>query len=233
MKKYFLVIDTSSEKGLCAITDQQKTVVFKKYINAKSSHSEHLFVSIQKALSDMKIDFSEITKIIYTAGPGSFTGLRIVYSAVKGFVMATGVESHGVSTLKALIYNIKDEPGYKGVLIKGSANDVYSLIIDHRGKEILPENCYDITQILDISKKICDAGNEITFIGSGALYYRDLLFGQQETSKKVHIPTGIVPEGKDEHTVTAEGMLSLLEQKSIDDINYLKASYAEIKAMQK
>jgi len=209
MKKYFLIIDTSSEKGLCAIADQQKTVVFKKYINAKSSHSEHLFVSIQKALSDMKIDFSEIAKVIYTAGPGSFTGLRIAYSAVKGFVMATGVESHGVSTLKALMYNIKDEPGYKGVLIKGSANDVYALIVDEKGKQVLEEGCYDISHIMDVEKNILKSGKAVKFIGSG---------------------TGTESEL---NTVTPEGMLSLLEQKSIDDINYLKASYAEIKAMQK
>ncbi|MCX6112884.1 MAG: tRNA (adenosine(37)-N6)-threonylcarbamoyltransferase complex dimerization subunit type 1 TsaB, partial [Proteobacteria bacterium] len=144
MKKYFLVIDTSSTLGLCSVADNFN-VISEKYINAKSSHSEHLFINIQKVLSESKINFSEIDTVVYTAGPGSFTGLRIAYSAVKGFTVATGVKSHGVSTLKALMYNIREYSGYRVVLIKGSANDVYALIEDDQGDIILNEGCCDIS----------------------------------------------------------------------------------------
>ena len=60
MKRYFLVIDTSSPLGLCAVaetgTGESKkkdfNVISEKYINAQSSHSEHLFINIQKLLRD-------------------------------------------------------------------------------------------------------------------------------------------------------------------------------------
>ena len=238
MKKYFLTIDTSSKLGLCAIAEQNASagkvedlsVVSEKYINAESSHSEHLFINIQKVLADSKIDFSAIDTVVYTAGPGSFTGLRIAYSAVKGFTMGTCVKSHGVSTLRALMYNIKGYSGCKVVMIRDNAKnisrDVYALIEDDGGNVILKEGCYDIDVILDINKKNHDLGKNTTAIGSGALSFKEL--------ENVHIPESNVKEqSKDPHIVHPLGMLSLLEQKSIYDINYLKPSYAELKAMKK
>ncbi|MCX6112693.1 MAG: hypothetical protein NTY22_05345, partial [Proteobacteria bacterium] len=75
---------------------------------------------------------------------------------------------------------------------------------------------------------------KITIIGSGALFYKDLLTQETETIKSVHIPESNLEEhNKDPHIVHPLGMLSLLEQKNIDDINYLKPSYAELKAIQK
>ncbi|MEI6092624.1 MAG: tRNA (adenosine(37)-N6)-threonylcarbamoyltransferase complex dimerization subunit type 1 TsaB [bacterium] len=222
MKKYLLILDTSSVTGLCAIAEKDsRKIISSKYINAKSSHSEHLFLSIEETLSENKLDFSNIDTVVYTAGPGSFTGLRIAYSAVKGFTMATGVKSHGVSTLKALIHNIKIFDGYKAVLVKGSANDVYVLIEDENCNVLIKEDCYEMDKILSMIKKICSLGKRITCIGSGALFYKDLLINESED---ISIPTEEAI-----NLVSPEGMLSLLEQKSIDDINYLKASYAEIK----
>ena len=249
MKKNFLVIDTSSTLGLCAVvendvskaTQDRFSVISEKYINAESSHSEHLFINIQKALSEARITFSQIDTVVYTAGPGSFTGLRIGYSAVKGFTAATVVKSHGVSTLKALMYNIREYVGYRVVLIKGSSSEVYALITDNYGNIVLNEGCYDIGVILEINRKNYMLGNKIIAIGSGALFYKDLLTYEIEAVENVQIPissfedqdTGMPTYNKDPHIVHPLGMLSLLEQNSIDDINYLKPSYAEIKAMQK
>ena len=253
MKKYFLVIDTSSTLGLCAIAEKDNvegknggfSVISEKYINAESSHSEHLFINIQKVLSEAKIDFSQIDTVVYTAGPGSFTGLRIAYSAVKGFTTATAVKSHGVSTLKSLMYNIRNYQGYKVVMIKENAKnlskDVYAFIEDDHGNVILNEGCYDVGVILEMNKRHCALGNKITVVGSGALAFKDLLIHEESVAKKVFIPesnldghsAGISGHDKDPHVVHPLGMLSLLEQKSIDDINYLKPSYAELKAMQK
>ena len=65
-------------------------------------------MGIQDALSSMNITFADLSSVIYCAGPGSFTGLRISYSAVQGFMLAQGIKSVGVSTLRAMIYNLKD-----------------------------------------------------------------------------------------------------------------------------
>ena len=137
-----LLIDTSSKLGLCAIVEQNN-VLFERYVEADSSHSEHLFLGIKTALLETGIEFKDLASVIYCAGPGSFTGLRIAYSAVKGFELATGLKSYGVSTLFALIHNLKNsDSDYKVASIAGSSNTVFALVQDKFGNTVLEEASY-------------------------------------------------------------------------------------------
>jgi tRNA threonylcarbamoyladenosine biosynthesis protein TsaB len=196
MIEYVLVIDTSSMTGLCALAQKDGSswkVLTEQYVDAESSHSEILFMSIQEVLDKNKIKFSDLSKVVYCAGPGSFTGLRISYSAVKAFVLAQGIRAVGVSTLRALMYNLKDAPEkHRAVTIKGSGADIFAFIEDKDHKVVLAEGSYDKTHVQEL---INGFGNDVAHIEQGK--------------------------------VTAMGMLSLLEDHTIDGINYLKASYAE------
>jgi len=209
MKDLILVIDTSSMTGLCAIADSSRKILAKKYVNAKSSHSEMMFVAVQDVLKQVGADIKDVGTIVYTAGPGSFTGLRIAYSAVKGFAMALNVKTHGVSTLKALLYNIKDESTYKCSLIQGTVGEVYAFMDG--------EANYPVQDVVDKLKKM---KTKVTCVGSGALLYKEQLLS---------LGNVIVPEDEASHIVAPEGVLSLLDKENIDGINYLKASYAERK----
>jgi tRNA threonylcarbamoyladenosine biosynthesis protein TsaB len=220
MNERVLLIDTSSMLGLCAVAQKKSSggwdILFEQYINAESSHSEHLFMGIQDALSSVNIKFADLSSVIYCAGPGSFTGLRISYSAVKGFMLAQGIKSAGVSTLRAMIYNLKDSASkYRAALIKGSGTEVFAFAVAKNGEILLEEGSYDIAHVLGTFKSVDD---KITCIGSGARYYTNDL----ETIGTVTIPANI-----EQDRVTPLGMLSLLEDSAIDGINYLKASYAE------
>jgi len=223
MSERLLLIDTSSMIGLCAIAQKKSSggfeILSEQYINAESSHSEHLFMSIQDALSKKRLGFSDLDAVVYCAGPGSFTGLRISYSAVKAFVLAQGIKAFGVSTLKAMLYNLKDAPAkYRAALIKGSSRDVFALIEDDKGKVILNEGSYDIDHVLKVFTTM--TGDTIACVGSGARSYAEEL----KTIKGLNIPVD-----HDLDKATPLGMLSLLEDSAIDGINYLKASYAEVR----
>lgn len=221
MNERVLLIDTSSMLGLCAVAQKKSSggwgILFEQYINAESSHSEHLFMGIQNALSKTDLKFTDLKSVIYCAGPGSFTGLRISYSAVKGFTLAQDTKSVGVSTLRAMIYNLKDTPSkYRAALIKGSGTEVFAFVTTKDGNDLLEEGSYDIAQVLKVFGKV--GSDKITCIGSGARSYADEL----KAIKAVNIPTDTEMD-----KVTPLGMLSLLEDNAIDGINYLKASYAE------
>jgi len=168
MSEYALVIDTSSMTGLCALA--QKTangwdVLTEQYVDAESSHSEILFMSIQEVLNRNKIKFSGLSTVVYCAGPGSFTGLRISYSSVKAFVLAQGVKAVGVSTLRALMYNLKDaKEKYRAVTIKGSGADIFAFIEDKDHKVVLAEGSYDKTHVQEV---ISGLGNDVIHVEQG------------------------------------------------------------------
>ncbi len=70
------------------------------------SHAEHL-VPMAVAVTDRAgLRFNEIGVVAVSAGPGSYTGLRIGVSVAKGFAMAHGASLVGVPTLEAYAHSV-------------------------------------------------------------------------------------------------------------------------------
>jgi tRNA threonylcarbamoyladenosine biosynthesis protein TsaB len=65
-------------------------------------HAEHLMPMIDALMGAAGTAFSDIDRFATTIGPGSFTGLRVGVSAIRGFALATGRPAVGVGSLEAL-----------------------------------------------------------------------------------------------------------------------------------
>lgn len=79
-----LLIDVST--NLCSVLLKRKTNAIGRFSSGRGIHSEDLFTHIQSVLTEADISAQDVSEIFLTAGPGSYTGLRIGASAVKGFV---------------------------------------------------------------------------------------------------------------------------------------------------
>lgn len=100
-----LAIETSDALcGACVYFDNKK--FFSSKILLKHSHSEKLFELINAALENAEIKINEIKSIAVSAGPGSFTGLRIGMSAAKGIAQPLNIPIIPVQTFKALALQI-------------------------------------------------------------------------------------------------------------------------------
>jgi len=100
-----LAIDTSTMLGGVAVMDDQLGLVAEVRLNVKSTYSERLMTSIDYALQQSGYKVSDMDCFAVAIGPGSFTGLRIGLSTVKGFSYATGKPIVSVPTLEALAHN--------------------------------------------------------------------------------------------------------------------------------
>ncbi|MCR5506883.1 MAG: tRNA (adenosine(37)-N6)-threonylcarbamoyltransferase complex dimerization subunit type 1 TsaB [bacterium] len=74
--------------------------------------SEKIFPLISEALGKNKI--SDLDFIVCLSGPGSFTGIRLGLSVVKGFNIAVGVPVITLNNFTALLYSVMDEVEKKG-----------------------------------------------------------------------------------------------------------------------
>lgn len=100
-----LAIETSNNIcGACVYFNDEK--YFSSKIILKHSHSEKLFEAIESVLNHASISKNELKAIAVSAGPGSFTGLRIGMSAAKGMAQALSVPIISVPTFEALALQI-------------------------------------------------------------------------------------------------------------------------------
>ena len=105
--KPILSIETSGNLcGACVYISDQK--YFEASINLKNSHSEKLFEQIDFVVKSSGIKLKDFKCVAVSAGPGSFTGLRIGMSAAKGLASGSGLPIVPVPTFEALAFQISN-----------------------------------------------------------------------------------------------------------------------------
>ena len=98
-----LGIDTSSKSCSCALVGDGR-LLGEFYLNTGLTHSSVLSDMVSSLFSQSGVSYKDLCDIVITQGPGSYTGLRIGMSFVKGMAMGLKVPCTTVSTLAALAY---------------------------------------------------------------------------------------------------------------------------------
>ena len=94
--------------------------VFEKRIQQRGTHSEQLFLFIDQLQEEHGFKIADLNKVLVSEGPGSYTGLRISASAVKGLLFQSQVPLFGANTLASFaMQGLHEEP---------SATTIHSII---------------------------------------------------------------------------------------------------------
>ena len=96
-----LAVETSTLSGGSALLDGER-VVGEYTLDVRVTHSERLMAAIDQLLSDAGWTARDLDGIAVTVGPGSFTGLRVGLSTVKGLALALAIPVAAVPTLDAM-----------------------------------------------------------------------------------------------------------------------------------
>src|ERR1041384_3228184 len=96
-----LAVETSSLAGGVALLDGPRLVA-EYLLDVSVTHSERLMSAVDRVLADARWTPRELTGLAVAVGPGSFTGLRIAVSTVKGLALALGLPIAAVPTLDAM-----------------------------------------------------------------------------------------------------------------------------------
>ena len=99
-----LAIDTTAKTAAGAICDNGN-VICSFAVTGGFTHSETMLSEIDRLLEKAKLSISDIDIFAVSAGPGSFTGVRIGVSLIKGLAFGRNVPCVGVSSLEALSRN--------------------------------------------------------------------------------------------------------------------------------
>ena len=96
-----LAVEASSLAGGVALLDDERLVA-EYLLDVSVTHSERLMAAVDRVLADARWTPRALGGLAVAVGPGSFTGLRIAVSTVKGLAVALGLPIAAVPTLDAM-----------------------------------------------------------------------------------------------------------------------------------
>lgn len=169
-----LAIDTSTMLGGIAIMDES-LLIAESRLNVKSTHSERLMTEIEHCLKQSGIKISDIDVFAVATGPGSFTGLRIGLSTVKGFSYATGKQIVSVPTLEALAWNFPYSRHPVCTMLDARKKEVYASLFKWEGENftrLINETSAKPEEFARDALRVTH-DDKFIFAGEGAALYRD------------------------------------------------------------
>lgn len=103
MSLHVLAIDTTGEFGSIALVGE-RGVIEEVALDSPDGFAHVLFGEIERLLTRHGLGVDEVDLFASASGPGSFTGVRVGLTAVKGLAEATGRKVVAVSNLQALAW---------------------------------------------------------------------------------------------------------------------------------
>lgn len=131
-----LAIDSTAIVASVAICDDERLAALYT-VNNGNTHSETLLPMVESALAQSKLTVDDIGLFAVSEGPGSFTGVRIGVSTVKGLAFGRDIPCIGVSTLEALAYNLKGSDGILCPVMNARRNQVYNALFRFEGERLV------------------------------------------------------------------------------------------------
>ena len=135
-----LMIETTAAVCSVSLADDENFLMEENCF-AENSHASILHPQIEKLFLKTNRKINELSGVVLSAGPGSYTGLRVGTSAAKGFCMALNVPLIGVNTLDAMAtaFMKQHQPEKKFLLcpmLDARRNEVFAGLYDADGNEI-------------------------------------------------------------------------------------------------
>lgn len=164
-----LALETSAKSVSCAVVEDG-AVLARSFQCTRLTHSRTLLPMLDAMLRNAELAPESIDLYAVAAGPGSFTGLRIGVSALKGLAWAADKPCAGVSTLRAMAQNLAHWNGALLVCAMDARRDqVYNALFETKNgavERLTPDRAIGLDAL---AEELKDDAREKIVLGDGAL----------------------------------------------------------------
>lgn len=162
-----LSIESSAKAASVALTRDGELIA--QYTQCSGlTHSRTLLPMIEDMLKNTEIAAGDIDAIAVAQGPGSFTGIRIGVSTVKGLAWALDKPCIGVSTLEAMAWHGVSAGGLICPVMDARRSQVYNALFEIENGEV-KRLCSDRAIALsELCEELKADGREAFLVGDGA-----------------------------------------------------------------
>lgn len=226
-----LGLDSSGLVAGVAIVEND--VLLAEYtMNHKKTHSQTLLPMLDELRNMIELDMETIDAVAVASGPGSFTGLRIGSSTVKGMGLALHKPVVEVPTLEGLAWNLWGTDRLVCPLMDARRNQVYAAAYEFQAEGVGFRLLTVIQQmpidIVELVQKINSLEREVLFLGDGLPVYLSVI------KEHIKVPFRLAPAGCNRQraaNVAALGAVYYAQGKMVDAAMhqpiYLRKSQAE------
>lgn len=156
-----LSLETSAKAVSTAVVENGEVLAY-AYQCSGLTHSRTLMPMVEDMLQNAELSLDDIDALAVAAGPGSFTGLRIGVSALKGLAWAKELSCFGVSTLEAMAQNLAHTDALLICAMDARRNQVYNALFEAKGgtlTRLCPDRAIGLDELIaelvgDTRKKI-------------------------------------------------------------------------------
>lgn len=231
-----LAIESSGQTAGCAYLEDG-VLKSEYYMNNRLTHSKTLLPMIEEMSKLSEVELSELDAVAVSAGPGSFTGLRIGAATAKGLTLALNIPVVKVSSLKGLAALIPAADALICPIMDARRGEVYcaayKCVYDGNSFDLQPviaDSAMPIDIFTEKVEKILSEQNTVSavFTGDGVPVHKTLI------SEKLAGRVQFAPEGLSRQRAMTIAMLGAYEFEkgntvSSDDFvpEYLRRPLAE------
>ena len=173
-----LAIDSSGLVATVAVVEEENEIsktIAEYTINYKKTHSQTLLPMIKEVVDFSGIPLEELDAIAVAAGPGSFTGLRIGSSTVKGLGLVLDKPIIPVPTLEGLAYQLAESDGFICPIMDARRNQVYTGVYEMREGQMVEVMDQCAMDIHDLLKELSQYPVKVHFLGDGVPVYEEII----------------------------------------------------------
>lgn len=160
-----LGVDSTATSASAAVLSDGK-ILSLNYSNTGLTHSQTLLPMIDSALKSAGLTVNDIDIFAVSSGPGSFTGVRIGVSAVKGIAQPLGKNCICVSTLEVIAKSLENTGCYAVSVMDARCNQVYTAQFDCKDGFMRVTEDSAVT-IDELGEQLKEVDSNIVLIGDG------------------------------------------------------------------
>ncbi|UKN03534.1 tRNA (adenosine(37)-N6)-threonylcarbamoyltransferase complex dimerization subunit type 1 TsaB [Paracrocinitomix mangrovi] len=206
-----LHLETATKTCSVALSENGQLLQLAEETSDKFSHAEKLNFFIEEVMKAAGKSIKDLEAVAISAGPGSYTGLRIGTSSAKGICYALDIPLISINSLKALASLV-------------DTNDIVCPMFDARRMEVYTALYRNGENLLETQAMIIDefsftselSQGKIIFVGPGAEKCQEII---QNDNAVFDLAT----------EVSAKGMIQLalekFKAKDFEDLAYFEPAY--------
>lgn len=219
-----LAADTASRSCGVAVVEGDALLAEINDVSGQT-HSRHLMALVDQALAMSVGGLNRIDGFAVTQGPGSFTGLRIGISTLKGLAEATGKPLVGISSLEALAWQVFPAERLIVSMLDARRKEVYVARYARRGTTLTPLGS---EAALSPEAAVADIVAPCLLVGDGALAYAERLHRLLGNRMQLALPFQHIIRASTVAFLARSRMAAGSDDRATLVPRYLRKSYADL-----